>query len=303
MYKVELSSTVALLCGSGLEDDPGLAPGRAAPMPQAPARPRWCPARPGSVLRTPGDQPGCEHTTAPSRHGVHTCACRHTSPGRCHSRRRPSAYGRGRALKSAEDDARRPSEQPGRASSHGLLAIAVGRCQRQVFAAFLAGGFDRAARGRILHQRWRAPAQISRHAIRSAMGAGPLMDVAPADVHERLPEAVPGTTSRPRVVPPSHVTMRRIQGRRGLQLAHQGEVTPGGAAQPRGFAGASARVAPNGNLTRRRASPQADQRRCATTRWSEETSPGACARTVRSLGVTVRRPVVSMAASPRTRHH
>src|SRR5262245_7044830 len=38
---------------------------------RGPAHTGWCPRAPARVLRTPGDQPGCENTTAPIMHGVH----------------------------------------------------------------------------------------------------------------------------------------------------------------------------------------------------------------------------------------
>src|ERR671923_78274 len=117
--------------------------------------------------------------------------------GDCHRRVAPpeacpkTARGR-RELQREEPNPRRESAPAGGEAEDALLAIACGGFQPPVFAACLARRFEGPPRWVPRHQLLRRHRERWRQAVGIALGACPLMDVAPPDVHEVLPEAGPG---------------------------------------------------------------------------------------------------------------
>src|SRR5919108_1066960 len=221
--------------------------------------------------------------------------------GDCHRRVAPpeacpkTARGR-RELKREEPNPRRESAPAGGEAEDALLAIACGGFQPPVFAACLARRFEGPPRWVPRHQLLRRHRERWRQAVGIALGACPLMDVAPPDVHEVLPEAGPGPRagdtgegSAGASIPGPHEAGAARPGRyhrlgsgtwlalharaahgawrawgRGLvqrrstvTLADQGEGLAVLAAKPRRLAGAGAAVAHHEAVTRRKPAHQA----------------------------------------------
>jgi hypothetical protein len=208
-----------------------------------------------------------------------------------------AARGR-RELQIAPPHDGRESAPAGGASEDGWLASTVGRFPLQGCAAFLERRFDGPPWCGSRHDRWRLHRESCRQEVLVAMGPWTLMDVDPTPFHEVRPDAGPGPragddraisrgASLPR--PPEagawgrvrHDLLRRgpvlalharasprparawwrrrLQGGIAINLADEGEVRAGGAAQPRRLAGPGAAVAHTDAVTRRKPAHQAGQ--------------------------------------------
>ena len=194
-----------------------------------------------------------------------------------------------RELKLEEHNHRLESQQAGGEAEGGVLAIAFGGFQLQVFAAFLEGRFDGPPLGVTLHQLLRLHRGRCRQEVLVAMGSCPIMDVDPTDFDQVLPDAIPGprasddlNVSGTAAIPghgevgavergrhdllwgseflafharashrPARARERRfVQGGIAIKLAHQGEMLAVFAAQSRRLAGPVAAVAHKDEMTR-----------------------------------------------------